>query len=120
MSKMDTSTSTAPHSSLRRQTFCTPSSSSFVPSGSPAIAQEKKSFRAKAKTADPIVVDLTADSDDDEAIPQRKFDFKARIAIPAVDMASDSGVTSLHYLLPLARHPEFITHHGLSSTETST
>jgi hypothetical protein len=81
MSRMDTSTSTAPHSSLTRQTSCTPSPSSFVLSGSPAIAQEKRSFRAKAKTADPIVVDLTADSDDDEAIPQRKFDFRVRMAI---------------------------------------
>jgi hypothetical protein len=83
---MDISASTAPRSSLRRPP------SSFVPSRSPAIAQEKKKYTAKVKTADPMVVDLTADTYEDEAMPGRKLDSIARMGSPViVDITSDSG-----------------------------
>jgi hypothetical protein len=89
---MDTSTSTAPYSSLRRQTSYAPSPSSFVPSGSPALAQEKGSSRAKTNRVEPIVVGLTADSDDDEGIPQRNFNSNTPVRSPVrVDITSDSG-----------------------------
>jgi hypothetical protein len=89
---MDTLTPTADHSSLRRQISRTPSPSSFIPSGSAANAEEKRSSWATTKTTDPMIIDLTADSYDDEAIPQRKFNFNARMGIPViVDMASGGG-----------------------------
>ncbi|PMD12502.1 hypothetical protein NA56DRAFT_652419 [Hyaloscypha hepaticicola] len=49
-------------------------------------------FQGKTNRVEPIVVGLTADSDDDEGIPQRNFNSNTPVRSPVrVDITSDSG-----------------------------